>query len=90
MNEPLQTDLEVGRKPGYSHLGRSEMGRNHTIYLSDSAWEYLNQLAKAHGYTSRSALLEAIGTGKLVLGDNEPTKPTPPPSTAPTNTENPL
>ena len=68
MNKPFEQSAELGRKPGYSHLGRSEMGKDHTIYVSDSAWENLGEIAKSRGM-SRSALIDSIGRGETVLGD---------------------
>lgn len=75
MSKRFDEGLEVGRKAGYSHLGRSEMGRDHTIYVSDSAWANLEVMAKLRGM-SRSALIDAIGRGEIVLGDSELTAPT--------------
>jgi predicted DNA-binding ribbon-helix-helix protein len=44
------------------------MGKDHTIYVSDSAWTNLAEMAKIRGM-SRSALIDAIGRGEIVLGD---------------------
>ena len=68
MNMTLSAATELGRKAGYSHLGRSEMGKDHTIYVSDTAWENLGEIAKSRGM-SRSALIDSIGRGETVLGD---------------------
>jgi hypothetical protein len=79
-------DLELGRKAGYSHLGREEMGKDHTIYVSDSAWANLAEMANSRGM-SRSALIDAIGRGLIVLGDSDDPianiPPPPPPQSTP-------
>ena len=70
--------VEMGRKAGYSPLGRSEIAKDHTIRVTDIAWANLEIMARAVGM-SRSAFIDAIGLGNFeivpinppVLGDSE-------------------
>ena len=59
----------MGRKAGYSPLGRGQIGRDRMVYVSDPAWQNLKAIAAERGM-SRSALIDSIGMGKIVLGDS--------------------
>jgi hypothetical protein len=61
---------EMGRKAGYSPLDREEIAHSHTIRVTNSAWDNLETLGAKYGM-SRSAFIDAIGRGVLVLGDSD-------------------
>jgi len=69
MNKPFVQSTDLGRKAGYSHLNRDVTGKDHTIYVSDIAWENWKKMADQHGM-SRSAFIDAVGRGEIVLGDS--------------------
>jgi len=69
MNKPFVQSADLGRKAGYSYLNRNVTGKDHTIYVSDLAWENWKKMADQHGM-SRSALIDAVGRGEIVLGDS--------------------
>ena len=68
MNKQFTKVLKLGRKAGYSPIGRVGMGKDRMVYVSDLAWENLKSMAQLKGM-SRSGLIEAIGQGEIVLGD---------------------
>jgi len=69
MNKLFAQSADLGRKAGYSYLNRSVTGKDHTIYVSDLAWENWKKMADQHGM-SRSAFIDAVGRGEIVLGDS--------------------
>ena len=76
MSRTFKAVIKLGRKAGYSPLGRGQIGKDRMIYVSDPAWENLKVIAKSRGM-SRSALIDSIGRGETVLGDTLPlTAPT--------------
>lgn len=75
MSRTFKAVIKLGRKAGYSPLGRGQIGRDRMVYVSDPAWQNLKLIAESRGM-SRSALIDAIGRGEIVLGDSEPTAPT--------------
>ena len=71
MSRTFKAVIKLGRKAGYSPLGRGQIGKDRMIYVSDPAWENLKVIAKSRGM-SRSALIDSIGMGKTVLGNTVP------------------
>lgn len=68
MDRQFTKVLKLGRKAGYSPIGRVGIGRDRMVYVSDIAWENLKAIAALKGM-SRSGLIEAIGQREIVLGD---------------------
>lgn len=62
---------EMGRRKGYSPLGRSESTNDHTIRITNTSWDNLQTIAKI-SMMSRSALIDLLLSGVItakVLGD---------------------
>ena len=82
MSRTFKKRIKLGRKAGYSPLGRGQIGKDRMVYVSDPAWQNLKLIAASRGM-SRSALIDSIGRGETVLGDTLP-------GIAPTISGNPL